>query len=141
MWHLLPQFGISRGDEVLIFIPRFGFRRGIQIEPPHVGCYADEGDAREVAFQVLGETRAVGGMMQHGIDVMKNVRRRDAVVIVENLEQRPRFGRDVFLLVLAVFGIGEQRKTLCVTGEVEIGNNIDANSVERAKRCPRQTNE
>ena len=45
-------------------------------------------------------------MMQHGIDVMKNVRRRDAVVIVENLEQRPRFGRDVFLLVLAVFGIG-----------------------------------
>ncbi len=48
--------------------------------------YPSERDARQIAFQVLGETSAVGGMMQHGIDVMKYIRRRDAVVIVENLE-------------------------------------------------------
>jgi hypothetical protein len=67
-------------------------------------------------------------MMQHGIDVMKNVRRRDAVVIVENLEQRPRFDSDVFLLVFAVFGISEKRKyvscTTKSTGINQIGNRI-----------------
>ena len=62
--------------------------------------------------------------MQHGIDVMKEVRRRDAVVRVENPEQRPRFGRDVFLLVLAVCGTGEEweiLKAVCACTQMQIG--------------------
>src|ERR1017187_2762885 len=51
-------------------------------------------------------------MMQHGIDVMENLLPRDARITIENLEQRQRLGRDIVLLVLAIFGIGEKRETL-----------------------------
>ena len=78
-------------------------------------------------------------MMQHGIDVMEDVRRRDAVVRVENLKQRPRFGRDVFLLVLAVFGIGEQWEALCLINKIHANNAHDGQSMEWTK-CTRARN-
>ena len=76
------------------------------------GGGTDKWDAREVAFQILGVAGAVGGMMQQRINVMENVFPRDTIVVVENLEQRQRLGRDVVAALLAVFGVAEQREAL-----------------------------
>ena len=92
--------------------PLVGSQRRARSDAP----YPHEGDAREFAFQILGVAGAVGGMMQQRINVMKNVRPRDAVVVVENLEQRQRLGRDVVaplhFLFVGVFNVAIKREAL-----------------------------
>src|ERR1022692_172007 len=50
----------------LRFLLRTAARR---FESPYVGCYTDEGNTREFAFQILGVAGAAGGIMEQRIAV------------------------------------------------------------------------
>ena len=71
-----------------------------------------ERDAGQVALQVLGEAGAVGGVVQHGIDVVEDVPPLDARVVVEVAEVRDGFGGHVLAPLRAVCGIREQGQTI-----------------------------
>jgi hypothetical protein len=74
----------------------------------------DERDTRQFAFQILGVSGSVSGMMQYRIDVIKNALTRDAAVSVKTPEHVQHFRRNVIVAILFFSGVSEQRKALCL---------------------------
>ena len=85
-----------------------------------------EGDARQLPFEVGGIARTPAPMMQHAIDIIKDIPFADGRVVIAAAELLQCPVGDVFFAAAALFVIGVEREALKTVYRCyrEIGDNI-----------------